>query len=352
MTYKVRSICLKFSTAAVFMLFLQSASAQNKFADFEGTIEERKKELGNDLMVIIANKDTILYQKIFGDITNRTQVTVGAASAWFTTALVLQLVDEGKISLEDKVSRYLPIYDSYFKSYITIRHCLAHMTGIQMDAFKTANLTAKRKYESLEEEANDYAKKEIQTNAGEEFRFNGIGFNIAARIVEVATKKKFEQLMRQRIFTPLGMRNTSFSTDDGSPASAFSQAKSSAADFTKFLQMLLNNGKFNGKQILSEAAVAEMKKVQASKNVMKFSPKAAGNFMPALGTWAIEGGEELGETATALASPGLLGVWPLVDFKRGYTLIIFPKNVTSEQNANVFLGLKQQIDEINLSVKK
>src|SRR5215207_5727680 len=95
MTYKVRSICLKFSAVAVFMLFLQVAFAQGKFADLERSIEARKKELGNDLMVIIANKDTILYQKTFGDITNRAQVTVGAASAWFTTALVLQLADEG-----------------------------------------------------------------------------------------------------------------------------------------------------------------------------------------------------------------------------------------------------------------
>ena len=334
------------------MLFLQVACAQGKFAHLESSIEARKKELGVDLMVIIANKDTILYEKAFGDVTNRAQATVGAASAWFTTALVLQLVDEGKISLDDEVSRYLPIYDSYFKSFLTIRHCLTQMTGIQMDPFKTTDLTAKRKYESLEEEANDYAKKEIQTNAGEEFRFNGIGFSIAARVAEIATKKKFEQLMRQRIFTPLGMRNTSFSTDYGSPASAFSQAKSTAADFTKFLQMLLNNGKLNGKQILSEAAVAEMKKIQVPREKMKFSPKAAGDFQYTLGTWAIEGGEGAGKHATALTSPGLLGVWPMVDFSRGYTFLIFPKNVTVEQNANVFLGLKQEIDQLNLLPSK
>jgi CubicO group peptidase (beta-lactamase class C family) len=226
------------------------------------------------------------------------------------------------------------------------------MTGIKSDVFKTASLTAKNKYSTLEEEVDDYAKKEIQANAGEEFRFNGIGMNIAARVIEVATKKKFEQLMRQRIFTPLGMRNTSFSTDDGSPASAFSHAKSSALDLTKFLQMLLNNGKFNGKQILSENAVAEMRKVQISPDRMKFSPKPAVGFAPALGTWAIEGAEYTGETATALAAPGLLGVWAMVDFKRGYTFILFPKSFTGEQNKNVFLGLKEEVDQLNLPVSK
>ena len=303
-------------------------------------------------MVVVANKDTILYQKAFGDINNRTQLPAGAASEWFTAALVLQLADEGKISLDDKVSQYLPIYDKYFKSYITVRHCLAHMTGIEMDAFKTASLTAKRKYESLEEEANEYAKKEIQANAGEEFRFNGVGANIAARIVEIATKKKFEQLLRQRIFTPLGMRNTTFATDDGSPASAFCNAKSTANDFTRFLQMLLNNGKFNGKQILSENAVAEMKKIQVERSRMKFSPKAAEGFQHTLGTWAVEAPEGTGESATVLAAPGLLGVWPMVDFNRGYTFIIFPKTFTGEQNQAVYLGFKEELDQLNLSSKK
>jgi len=104
------------------MLFLQPVYSQGRFAELESTIEARQKALGTDLMVIVANRDTVLYQKAFGEITNRTQVPIGAASAWFTTALVLQLVDEGKISLDDKVVQYIPVFGSYAKNYITIRH--------------------------------------------------------------------------------------------------------------------------------------------------------------------------------------------------------------------------------------
>ncbi|HEY0042411.1 MAG TPA: serine hydrolase [Flavisolibacter sp.] len=352
MSYKIKFNCLKFSLVGLFMLFLQSAFSQTAFADLEGTVDARKKLLGNDLMVFVANKDTVLYQKAFGDMNNRTQVNVGAASAWFTTALVLQLVDEGKISLDDKVTQYIPIFGSYAKNFITIRHCLTHLTGIETEPFKTASLTSKRKYSSLEEEVADFAKKEIQNNAGEVFRYNSMGPTIAARVVEIVTKKKFEQLMRQRIFAPLGMRNTSFVTDDGSTPSPSTGAKSSPADFTRFLQMLLNGGTFNGKKVLSPEAITEMRKVQVPREMMKFSPKGLEGYMHTLGVWSIEGPDETGGASTVLASPGFLGTWPMVDFSRGYALVVIPKTFTGEQKPNLYLELKESIDPVIGRFKK
>jgi len=346
MSRKIKFNCLKFSLVAGFMLFVQIVFAQGKFADFESTVDARRKSLGNDLMVYIANKDTILYQKAFGDMNVRTQAPVGAASAWFTTALVLQLVDEGKISLDDKIVQYLPIYGSYAKNYVTIRHCLTHMTGIQTDPFKTASVTAKQKFESLEEEVNSYAKKEIQTNAGEEFRYSNMGPSIAARIVEIVTKKKFEQLLRQRIFSPLGMRNTAFVTEDGTPASPSTGAKTTAADMTRFLQMILNGGTLNGKKILSPEAVAEMRKIQFASEKIKNAPKTMNGFSYTLGgIWSTDLVEEPGATASVLVSPALLGAWPMIDFKRGYVLVVFPKSFTGEQNQNEYLRLKEVLDQ-------
>ena len=353
MSYKFSFNCLKFSLVVGFMLFLQAGFSQGRFADLEQTIEARRKMLGNDLMVFVANKDTILYQKAFGDFTNRTQAPVGAASAWFTTALVLQLVDEGKISLDDKIIQYLPIYESYAKKYVTVRHCLTHMTGIQTEPFKTASLTAKRKYESLEEEANDYAKKEIQTNAGEEFRYSNMGVSIAARIVEVVTKKKFEQLMRQRIFSPLGMRNTSFTTEEGTPGSPSTGAKTTPADFTRFLQMILNGGTLNGKKILSAEAITEMRKIQITNDKVKNAPKTMEGFQYTIGgLWAVGAPEQTGAIANVLVSPGLLGAWPLIDFTRGYVFLVLPKSFTGEQRQNEYLGLKEVLDQLPLPAGK
>ena len=111
----------------------------------------------------------------------------------------------------------------------------------------------------------------------------------------------------------------------------------------KFLVMLMNKGKYNGKQILSEESVNEMMKIQTANVPKRYVPKAAEGFNYALGSWVVE---EKDGNATALASPGLFGTWPMVDFCRGYAYILFVKNYLGEERANAHLEIKQVIDEV------
>lgn len=76
--------------------------------------------------------------------------------------------------------------------------------------------------------------------------------NIAGRILEIVTKKKFDMLIKQQLLTPLGMRKTSFSELDGGAVNPSGGAKSSADEYLIFLKMLLNNGMHKGQQFLSE----------------------------------------------------------------------------------------------------
>jgi CubicO group peptidase (beta-lactamase class C family) len=345
MSYKFKAICLKFSLIAGSLLLLQTIYAQKNFSELEKAVEAQKTILGNDLVVIIANADSITYQKEYGNFNNKTQAPIASSGKWLTAALIMQLVDEGKISLDDKISKYLPVFESYGKNYITIRHCLSHQTGIQGPANILERMFDRKKFNTLDEEVTEFAKKEIQNNPGLDFRYNNMGLNIAGRIAEVVTKKKFDALIKLRLFTPLGMRNTTFSTLDGTAPNPSGGAKSTAVDYTKFLQMLLNNGKFGGKQILSEASVAELKKVQVTKEQIKYAPKAAEGFTYALGSWVEEGSGAIGGSATTLACPGLFGTWPLIDFSRSYACVFFVKNLLSEQKADAYLKLKKIIDK-------
>lgn len=342
MSHKVSLTCLKFSLVAIFLLFLQAAFAQPGFAELEKAIEEKTKLFGDDLVVLVTSKDSIVFQKEYGEFNLKTQVPIASCSKWLTTAVVMQLVDEGKINLDDKISKYLPVFESYGKAYITIRHCLSHTTGIQSDGNKLQKLFERKKFNSLDEEIIEFAKKEIQANPGLEFRYSNMGLNIAGRIAEIVTKKKFDALVKQKLFTPLGMRNTTFSTLDASAPNPSGGARSTAADYIRFLQMLLANGKYGGKQIISEDSIAEMRKIQTSKEQIKYAPKSAEGFMYALGSWVIEGN---GGTATSLASPGLFGTWPMVDFSRGYACLFFVKDLLGEQKADVYLELKKVIDK-------
>jgi CubicO group peptidase (beta-lactamase class C family) len=344
--------CLKASLVAVFMLFLQASFAQKKtpppstMPAVDKLVDERKKLLGNDFSVVIAVADSILYQKNVGDAANlKTPFSIGASSQWLTTALILQLADEGKVSLDDPVSKYLPIFESYRRNYVTLRHCLTHQTGLGKESFKLAGFLEKKKFSSLEEEVADIIKKEIHANAGEEFRYSSYGTVIAARVAEVVTKKRFDQIIRTKLFVPLGMRNTSFTTDDGSAPNPATGAKSTATDLTKFLQLLLNKGKAGEKHILTEAAVNEMRNVQVAAAQTKAVPKADEGFAFALGTWTADDGAATGTNASTLVAPGLTGTWPEVDFARGYTFLVFAREFSGEQQKELYRELKQLIGQ-------
>lgn len=352
MSEKSVSNCLKFSLLASFMLFVQTGFSQATNAAFDQLFDSQKKLLGDAVSITIADADTVYYQKAAGDIQPKSPLPIGASSQWLTTALVMQLVDEGKLSLDDRIDKYLPVFASYFKGYITVRHCLTHQTGIGTDPlFKLASFFEKSKFNTLEEAMLSIAKKEIHANTGEQFRYTHYGMFIVARIAEIVSKKQFAQIIRTKLFVPLGMRNTTFTTEDGSAPNPAVGARSTSADYTRFLQMLLKGGKANNKQILSEAAVEEMRKVQIEESKIKAVPPVAQGFGFALGSWAVEGSQTPGEKAPVLALPSLDGTWPVVDFTRGYTIVVLAKDFKGEQKADVFLALKNNVDA-NFPVKK
>jgi CubicO group peptidase (beta-lactamase class C family) len=252
------------------------------------------------------------------------------------------LVDEGKISLDDYVVNYIPEFGKYFKNYITVHHCLSHMTGIKDEGGTIRTIFQRRKFESLEEEVNAIAAKEIEIAPGKTFRYNNFGLNIAGRIAEVVTKKKFDQLIKLKLFTPLGMRNTSFTDQNMGPLNPSGGARSTAEDYVKFLTMLLNKGNYKGKQIIREESVIALLAIQTKTEQIKYAPKSAQGFNYASGSWVIE--EKEGK-ATALASPGLFGTWPMIDFCRGYAYLVFVKNLLGEERADAHLEIKKVVDK-------
>lgn len=342
MSYKVSPICLKVLSVAVFLLVFQPLKAQFDWSELDAALQAKQKLLGNNIVAMVYKGDSLVYKKEMGDFNSKTVAPIASCSKWLTAALVMQFVDEGKISLDDYVVKYIPEFEKYFKSYITIRHCLSHMTGIEDDDKFLKRLLERRKFASLEEEVNEFARRNIRANAGTDFWYGNVGLNIAGRVLEVISKKKFEVLIKTRLFVPLGMTKTSFANLNGGPVNPSGGASSTADDYMKFLVMLLNKGNYNGKQILSENAVHEMMKVQNKPEQIKYAPKSAGGYTYALGSWVAEQTEG---TAIAAASPGLFGTWPMIDYCRGYAYIVFVKNFLGEQRATAHEELKKIIDK-------
>ncbi|TMI71750.1 MAG: beta-lactamase family protein [Bacteroidetes bacterium] len=334
--------CLKSSILGGLLLFFQPVFAQYDFHDIDQEWQSRQKQLGKDAVFMLSNKDTILFKREAGDFNAKTVAPIASCSKWLTAALVMIFIDEGKLSLDDKIGKWLPEFDRYGKSYITVRLCLSHETGIKDEGSLLKKMFERRKFSSLEQEVNSFAARDIRVNAGEDFWYGNIGLNIVGRILEIISKKNFDVLIKQKLFAPLAMRRTSFSTLDGSAVNPSGGAVSSAEEYMKFLMMLLNKGKANGKQVLSEQSVETLKLVQTNSMKIAYVPKAAEGFGYALGSWAAE---QKDGKATTLASPGLFGTWPMVDFCRGYAYIVFVKNLLGEEKADAHMGLKKVIDQ-------
>jgi CubicO group peptidase (beta-lactamase class C family) len=342
MSAKTTTTCLKVSYTIAFMLFFQVSKAQLNFTELGAKLEASKKELGGKAVLLVYKDGKIVFEKSVGEFTAKTQAPIAASTQWLTAALVMSYVDEGKLSLDDKVSKFLPIFSKYSKGYITIRDCLTHLTGIEGPSIGSIkDMSNSKKFSSLDELVNDIASsKEILSNPGLVFRFNNIGFTIAARILEVLNKRGFEQMMAERITRPLLMRSTNFSSYTViNPAGG---AQSSANDYMNFLSMLLNGGVFNGKRILSEAAIETMMKSSSTQGMIKETPAILEGKNYAVGQWIL-GADENGKTTT-VACPGLFGTWPLIDYCRKYAFLIFTPGDASSEKKELMASFKEIID--------
>ncbi len=145
--------------------------------------------------------------------TPRTVYEIGSMTKQFTATAVMMLVEEGKISLEDKLTKYFAdAPDSWNR--ITVRHLLSHTSGIQnhvavpnyLDIFKTS-ITSKE-FPSRDELLREFYKLPIEFQPDETWAYDNTGYYLLGIIIEKAGGKPYWQFMDERIFKPLGMSAT------------------------------------------------------------------------------------------------------------------------------------------------
>jgi CubicO group peptidase (beta-lactamase class C family) len=234
---------------------------------------------------------------------------IASQSKPMTAVAVMMLVDDGKISLDDPIEKYMPEFRGQMfvaekdnehmvlrkpKHPITVRETLNHTSGMP---FKSAIEEPTLDGLSLSSAVRSYAMTPLLSEPGTVYRYSNAGINTAARLIEVVTKIKYEDFMQQKLFDPLGMKDTTFWPNEAQSlrvaksyrpdASKTNLAEfpisqliypltdrvhrfpmpagglfSTAIDTSLFCRMLLNNGELNGKRYLSENAIRELSKRQ------------------------------------------------------------------------------------------
>lgn len=335
--------CLKFSPVLIFMLFLQSTIAQPDFSQLEKILKQNEKALGKDLVVVVQKEAKNIFLKESENFKIKMSAPIGTSSKWLTAAIVMILVDEGKLKLDDPVAKYIPIFKKYMKGYITLRHCLSQTTGLDTDATGIVKFTQKSKFTTLEEEMEFFAtKKLIVDNPGEAFSDGSVGFNIAGRVIEVVTKKPFERVATEKLFRPLSMRTASFYDENGMAANPSSGASCSAFDYLNFLQMLMNNGMFNSKKVLSASSVTYLLEQQFKEARVRYNPELTKGWNFAAGSWIEEDNGNASKNIYSGASAQ--GVWPWIDFKRKYVAVVLPVAPLNIQKRDLFMQVRAAVE--------
>ena len=164
-----------------------------------------------------------MFEKAFGlaelehNVPNTTQTIFesGSVAKQFTAAALVLLQQDGKLSLDDPVRKYIPELPDY-GSPLTIRHLLNHTSGLR-DWGTVISLTGAGRGDRVisQDLALDVIthQKALDFTPGSEYSYSNSGYNLAALIIERVSKQKFPDFIEQRLFRPIGMRNSSWRDD-------------------------------------------------------------------------------------------------------------------------------------------
>lgn len=285
---------------------------------------------------------------------------------------IMILMEEGKLTLNEPIGKYLPEFSDTGKtqdsrSRITILHLLTHTAGMPLNRPREIEDITIKRDRTLADVVAILSKQEPEFEPGTQFRYYSGGFAILGRIIEVVSGKPFEQFVKERVFEPLGMKDSFFfipaekrnrvasayRLQDGKlnrweeieayarnakyPGPEFGMY-STAPDLASLCQMMLNGGSFRSKRILSRMSVETMTQHHT------LNIKSAITQRPAyqgLG-WGLSGDPMDAFPLTSTGSFGHNGafgaiVW--IDPKEGLIRIFLEHRFGFNKESNIFMAM-------------
>ena len=244
---------------------------------------------------------------------------IASMSKMFVGASIMMLVDEGKVSLDDPVTRFIPQLDKWMVAEekddahvllkplvrpVTIRHLLSHTSGLT--GMSELQKTIGSDGAPLKARAISSVTGPLQWQPGDKYQYGNQSMNIAARVVEIVSGMAYEDFLQKRFFDPLGMTETTFWPNDAQIArlaGAYGPNKakdgyarggvgfltkpfsdrvhrypeaagglfSTTHDIFRYGLLLANDGELDGKRYLSHAAISELQKEQTGATKVNYS---------------------------------------------------------------------------------
>jgi CubicO group peptidase (beta-lactamase class C family) len=319
-------------------------------------------------VTIVATKDKILDEEAFGlaDVETQRPMTtdslfaIASMTKPMTITALIMLVEEGQVSLDDPVEKYLPEFKGQMVAVehdadhvllrkpqrpMLVRDLMCHLSGlpkrVPCDSFIKADSLPLATWVKM------YASLPLESEPGTHYDYSNPGINTAGRIVEVVSREPYEKFMQDRLFKPLGMKDTTFIPNQEQlsrlaslymvkpdhsglekvPPSFFTYPLdnphrspipsaglfSTAGDILKFCQMFLSRGTYEGRQYLKPETVDMVTRIETPASV------GAQRGYP----WA----ENLGKDREAYGHGGAYRTYMIIDPKENLIGILMLQHV-------------------------
>ncbi|MDR3597052.1 serine hydrolase [Clostridium sp.] len=263
----------------------------NNFENLTGFLSEKMKEWNIPGMAVGIIKDgEIIYSGGLGlrdvnknlETTEDTLFAIGSASKAFTTLAIGILVDEGKLDLDTPIKQYMPNFElsnKYAEEHLTLRDMLCHRSGLPRHDLLWYNNSSLSRKELVEK----IKYLEFSKDFRETWQYNNLMYATAGYLIELVSGITWEEFVKIKILEPLGMNNTNFSVEVSKKSTDYSQPyaqkgkdinqinfrkmdsigpagsiNSNLTDMLKWVNLHLNKGMVNRKQIISEKTIGEL----------------------------------------------------------------------------------------------
>jgi CubicO group peptidase (beta-lactamase class C family) len=289
-------------SALLFSLAVPAFSAAPQLPGIGAAMQEMiaRREIAGAVTVVVS-RDRILHQESTGfadaaaqrPMTPDTLFWIASMTKPITGVAVLMLQEEGRLKVTDPVAKYVPEFaglrtPSGRPANLTISQILTHTSGLG-----EATGPAAQSATTLAELVPVWLAARMQYEPGEKWKYTQSGINLAGRIVEVVSGQTFDAFLQQRLFDPLGMKDTTFYPTDaqrGRLATGYAKNKETGAlepaapradfgtrqrppqgngglystprDYARFCQLLLNRGELDGRRYLGEETFRILTTVQ------------------------------------------------------------------------------------------
>ena len=219
-----RNLILKLITTLIitvltFFVIQNCVFAQDKAAEIDKLMQLYHDYDKFNGTVLVAECGEIIFKKGYGlanmewNIANEpdTKLRLASIAKQFTSMLIMQLVEEGKIKLDGKITDYLPGYRKDTGEQVTVHHLLTHTSGIPNytnlpNFFKDVS----RNPYPVDEFIEKFCSGDLEFEPGSKFSYNNSGYFLLGGIIEKVTGKTYEECLKERIFDPLNMKNSGY----------------------------------------------------------------------------------------------------------------------------------------------